>query len=219
MPKVCVLTPMRDASSILDEYWAQLALLDFPPDDLRFVVVEGDSTDDTWPRVCDWAIDDKRVTAIKCNLGRPHYPSIVNPERFYVLATTFNAGIQVILQDDWAEYMQMLPVDVLFGPELIANLLNWERDVIAPMFWHQGGFFYDTWGFQWPPYTRDALCSIIEPEPVAKTTVGGAILARRRVLDAGVHYTTEAVDRGFCYMAREKGFDVWADPTTHIIHR
>ena len=48
LPKVLVLTPIKDADQFLDTYIALLENLDWPRDSLAIGVLESDSADQTW---------------------------------------------------------------------------------------------------------------------------------------------------------------------------
>ena len=215
--KACVLTPFRDAAAYLGKYMDMAARLDWPAGNLRFVFVEGDSVDDTRELLIDWYLaDPRRVTVLRYDTHRPRYGSIVSAERFRALSEVFNCGLEHILRVGWADIVQFIPGDVEFGPELIQGLARWNADVIAPLFWlnRRGQTFYDTWGFsKWGTvyYPRGET-------PEEMDTVGGAIQIKIETLRAGVRYTPEDVDRGLCMEARKRGFRVWADPTTHIVH-
>ena len=192
---------------------------------MRIVCIEGDSVDDTLPRLIDWTQSDKRVTVLRRDTGRPRYGSVVCAERFATLAEVFNTGLNFVARAGWADYFQFMPSDVAFPPDLLSRLIAHQKDVIAPMFWGPGGAqFYDIWGFtradglDFPPLSASAYRDLLGDQPTAMQTVGGAILMRRQVWEAGARYTTEDVDRGLCRQARAAGFSVWCDPTTHITH-
>lgn len=189
---------------------------------LHYVFVEGDSQDDTYQWLFRWSQDDERMNLVKCDTGKPKHGSVVNAERFQVLAQVFNAVLDAV-DLDWSDYVLFLPSDIHYEPDLLSRLLAHGAHIIAPFSWTEHGRFFDTWGFtrhgeeffQFSQgYARDAFGD----QPISMDTVGGTVLIRADVLKAGCRYTPDEVDRGFCKMARAQGFLVWADPTTHVYH-
>lgn len=224
-PKVALVSAFRDSSATLPAFRRQVEALDWPWESLRIVCVEGDSVDDTRERLLEWWQADQRITILRRDTGRPRYGSVVSAERFATLAEVFNTGLGFVARDGWADFFQFVPSDVLFSPDLLRRLIAHQKDVIAPLFWGPGGTqFYDIWGFTsadglgFAPLSPAAYQDLLGEQPVAMQTVGGALLVRRRVWEAGVRYTAEDVDRGLCCLARAAGFSVWCDPTTHIVH-
>lgn len=192
---------------------------------LRWLIVEGDSTDDTADRLTHYALNDSRIRPVKCTTGKPKFGSVVSAERFAHLATVFNSGLASV-DLGWSDYVMFIPGDVLYQPDLCDRLIGWAKDLIAPMFWAaegNHGRFYDIWGFRrngqpFPPHAPAWYDANLPAEPVEMDTVGGCIMMRKEVIEAGCRYTAEEVDHGLCKMAQERGFSVWCDPTTHIVH-
>jgi hypothetical protein len=218
---VTICSPFRDSEQGISAYFDRLSALDYPGDLLRFVWVEGDSRDNTYGILSEWAT--QRVSLLKCDTGIPQYGSIVHPERFKALATVFNAALDAV-DLDWSTHVLFLPSDIHYGPHLLTRLLRHGRDIVAPFSWiYMGGRhqFYDIWGFTrhgrpWEPFTKAELARHVELIPM--DTVGGTALIGAEVLRSGARYTTEQVDRGLCADAIRNGFTVWADPTTHVYH-
>lgn len=217
---ITIVTPFRDEAGRLDAYFARLLSLDWPHDQLRYVFVEGDSTDNTFMRLATFLDVDRRGRLIRCDTGRPRYPSIVHPDRFRVLARVFNAGLDAV-DLDWTDRVLFLPCDIRYGPDLLQRLAAHNLDAVAP-FVFQGNIFYDIWAFSHEGnflanFPREAL-SIWGTEPVEMTTIGGTMLFDVALLLAGVRYTYEEVDRGWSHAARAAGFRLWADPLTIVEH-
>lgn len=216
---VTIVTPLRDAAAVLFEYTDRIDRLDYPLADLRLVFVEGDSADSTVELLERLWGDDPRATIVTCDTGSPKYGSVVNHDRFRVLATVFNAGLAVV-DLVWSDYVLVLPVDIQFGPDLVAGLVSREVDVVAPYVF-KGGRFYDIWGwssegqfwvdFQESQMPKDGALRLLD-------TVGGTVMIDAQVLRAGVRYSLEDVDRGFSRAARAAGFDLWADPAVIVRH-
>ena len=219
---VTIVSPMRDALAGLRRYMTRFERLDHPPVALRLLIVEGDSVDGTPQALREWADKEKRMRVVTCDTGAPRYGSIVDLDRFRVLATVFNAGLNEV-DLNWSDCVLFLPCDVDYQPDLLARLLARRLDLVAPFFWMSGGeSFYDTWGFsrdgEWFTNFPRSQLSSYGTKPIPMTTVGGVILMRADVLRAGVRYSIWNVDRGLCASAQAKGFSVWADPSTHVMH-
>jgi UDP-2-acetamido-3-amino-2,3-dideoxy-glucuronate N-acetyltransferase len=217
---VTIVTPMRDSQREMDRYVRQVQGLDWPAEALRIVVVEGDSVDQTWALLQAWSERDRRVRVVKCDVHRPHYTSVVHPERFLILASVYNLGLAAV-DLAWSDYVLMLPDDIEYRPDLLRRLAGWERDCISPFVW-MDGVFYDIWAFSienrfFGPFSEPAVPQL--GEPVEMTTIGGTMLIDAAVLRAGVRYGEREVDRDFSRDARAAGFRLWADPTTSVWHR
>ena len=222
---VTIVSPFRDSENIITHYRNQINQLDYPADDIRIIVVEGDSVDHTYSVLYGWALEDRRVTMVKCTTNAPKWPSIVSKERFAHLSVVFNAGLDAV-DTKWSDYVLFLPSDVLYGPDLLKRLLSHEKDVIAPMFWtgpENSRRFYDIWGFRrdgeaFGPYPPAWYLAHVPQEPLEMDTVGGTNLMNINVIKTGCRYTAEEADHGLCKMAQAEGFTVWCDPTTHVVH-
>lgn len=221
---VTIVSPFRDSAGQLGGYIKRIEALNYDPRHMRFVWVEGDSTDGTFDRLSEIREKDHRVLLVACDTGRPRHGSYVNAERFLVLATVFNAGLNVV-DYDWSDWVLFLPSDIRYGPATLRRLVDratqFRCDLLAP-FVFQHGVFYDIWAFSRNgggvgPFPYEAWQEWGDV-PVPMTTVGGTLLMRSYVPGSGVRYTIEDVDRGLCHTAAAKGFGVWADPATHVFH-
>lgn len=225
MPSVTIVSPLRDAANYLDRYISQIKHLDFDSQNIRIVLVEGDSQDDTLSQLERWQAEDSRIRIVKHDTGRPKFRSVVNAARFAHLAEVFNVGLEAVDQD-WTDYVWFLPADVIYDSPILANLLGHNKDHIAPMFWTKNGSglrFYDIWGFTadnktFKPSTPAWYSQNMSRQPFEVDTVGGAALMRIEIIKAGCRFTSKEVDRGLCKMAKAAGFSIWCDPTSHIIH-
>jgi len=229
-PNIAITAPFRDGAGYLAEFIEQINSLDYPAENIRIFCIEGDSKDNTWQLLTDWVLSDKRVKLIRYDTGQPKYPSTVNPDRFRHLSKVFNTCLASSLADGWADYVCLIPSDVIFGPDLLKGLLQHNKDIISPMYWTgdhpNGSRFYDIWGYKdlegipFPPRSFAWYQTEFPTDgPVQLQTTGGVMLSRREVLEAGCRYTETDVDHGLCWTATEKGYTIWCDPQTHIIHR
>ena len=215
---VTICTAMRDEAANVGDYIRRLDALDYPHDQLRFAVCEGDSVDATWRMLQTWCVMDKRVRIVKKDNGTPKYGSIVNPDRFRALARAFNQALAIV-DLDWTDYAMFLPADIVYKPDLVKRLVSHGQDVVAAMPW-QNGRFYDIWAFSgggvdWMTLRREAVTAdgLLEVQ-----TAGGTMAIHAEVLGAGCRYTEDQVDRGLCEMAQAAGFRVWVDTGAHVEH-
>lgn len=225
IPSITITSAFRDSN--VDAFISRCELLDYPANKLRFICVEGDSADDTYSKLLVWETYDKRVTVIKKDLNIQKHGSVINPERTRVLATVFNAGLDAV-DLAWSDYVMFIPSDVVFLPDLVSGLLSYDKDLIAPWFWtkneHNVTRFYDTWAFCYQgQYFEQAPQSwFINKFPgvslLQMDTVGGVVMMKKEIVQAGCRYTEDEVDRGLCRMAREKGFEIWATFNPFILH-
>lgn len=215
---------MRDSANKLAAYAARIDRLTVPP--VQIIVAEGDSVDETVQALYEWRINDDRVKVAHCNTGLPRYGSVVNEERFSILSQVFNAALAKVDVKD-STHVLFLPDDIDYDADLLERLLAHDVDMIAPLVWddwYGTPYFYDTWAFRRmgsgnfynfsQAWARQNLGNaLIEME-----SVGGTVLMRSTVVAAGCRYRAHDVDRGLCAMARDYGFGVWCDPTTHVRH-
>lgn len=218
---VTIVTPWRQHADDVLLYERRIAALDYPQDRLRMAFLENDSTDSTYGLLESWAGLDQRITLEKRDTGGALYGSIINADRFRIMGTVFNFALELV-DYDWSDYVLFLPCDIRFGPDLLTRLLAHQAPVVSP-FVYQNGIFYDIWAFSRNGHNFLAFGEN-RTEPMFGTrlldmdTIGGVTLIDCDVLRAGVRYSTENVDRGFCEAARAKGFSIHADPTLHVYH-
>ena len=221
MTNITVVSPWRDGMRQMSSYFDRIAALDWPVDDLRLIHVEGDSTDGTHAALEWWVQHDPRNSLVKRDTGKPHYPSIVNAERFWVLATVFNAGLDAV-DYGWTDYVLFLPCDIRYKSDLLRRLAAHHAPIVSP-FVFQNGRFYDIWAFSrdggnFPPFLRSDTGWLFGAGLIEMETVGGVMLIDADILRAGVRYSTTDVDRGLCTAAKALGYSVFADPTLHVEH-
>jgi hypothetical protein len=218
--RVAVCSLFRNCAHTVDYY---RALLDSQPRahlGITCSFVEGDSTDDTWAKLCAWRDGDPRVTLVQRNVE----PVRDFQDRVLKWAELGNAALEGALATDcthvlWCESDLTLPHD------LLEQLVACDVDVVAPAIF-LGGMFYDTWGFRGldgkrfanvPPYHAEWL----PHELVELSSVGSVVLFRREVFDKGVGFRGVYPDgllAGVCADARQAGFRVWMDSRVAVLH-
>lgn len=219
---ITICTPARDAAGLIARYRAQIAALVWPQERLRVLICEGDSQDDTAALLHAWAAEDSRVMVVHCTTGMPHYPSVVDAQRFALLARVFNTALAAV-DLDWSDCVLFLPVDIRYDPDMLARLVQHNVDLIAPLVF-QDGAFYDIWAFSrggrdFAAFSMSDTERLCGRELLRMDTIGGTVLLRAAVLQAGIRYTATEVDRGLSKAARAQGFSVWCDPTVWVEHQ
>ena len=95
MVKATVVSIFRDSASYLERYFTQLNnQLNSEP--IALSLVEGDSIDPTYKFLLKRTQGREYTKVTKLDLHKPRYGSVVHPERFEILADTFNAGLDAI---------------------------------------------------------------------------------------------------------------------------
>lgn len=223
---VTVVTLARDLGQWAEPLAQQLEALKRSKTDFRFVVVEGDSIDQTYTRLAEWRNRDDRVTLLKIDTGVQKYGHMVSIKRFEHIAWLVNQGLDEAIADGWPDYVMVMPGDVEIEPDIATRLLKHKVDYVAPMFWVREGTltrFYDSWGFtkdgvHWRPMPKAWYASRYSGL-VEMDTVGGLVMVNANLIEAGCRYGKTNVDHGFCIAAREQGATIYADTDTHIYHR
>ncbi|WP_298751349.1 glycosyltransferase family 2 protein [uncultured Serinicoccus sp.] len=111
LPRVAVLVPAWNEAPVLEHSVDRMMDLDYPPDRLRLVVVDDASTDHTPELLADAARRHPgRVVALRREQGGQGK------------AHTLNHGLDVLLEDDWAQAVLITDADVIFRPDAIVRM-------------------------------------------------------------------------------------------------
>jgi len=224
MSNLVVVSAVRDGELQLDEYRRRVAELEWKGNK-RVCVCEGDSLDHTWAELVKWAAESSgAVKVVKLDLGMPRYGSVVNRDRFIVLARVFNRALDLV-DWEWADWVLFVPFEIEYHKGLAMRLAKHNVDMISPLTW-AGSLFYDTWAMTergmptlaWGNFTWDYAQTYLGKNLIEMDRIGGTVLMKADVLRAGCRYTEEEVDRGLSRCARQKGYRLWVDPTTHVYH-
>lgn len=223
MTHVMICSAVRNGMDYLPSYRSQLEQLKRPEGlTIQLCLLEGDSTDGTREYVERWALErpDYLIAG---------YESVGDTaeiqDRAERWAAVGNACLKLIPADSQHTHVLWLEADLCFPPELLARLLAHGVDVVAPMIW-LGGNFYDSWGFRNLDGTRWTARPTVYPDFVFQTllemgSVGSCVLFRRAVFDSGIRFRgpyETGLLVGVCNDSRSKGFRVFADLTTAILH-
>jgi len=187
-PLVVVLTPVKDAIPHLDNYFACLEHLDYPPGSLSLGLLEGDSTDGTFEalaaRIPQLRARYRRVTLARKDFGFhipegvPRWSAPFQLPRRVVLAKVRNRLLFDALDDE--EWVLWLDVDVADSPaDILVRMLATGKDILNPhCVTEYGGPTFDWNAWRDKGNVRmDALRG--GPELVRLDAVGAAMLLVR----------------------------------------
>jgi hypothetical protein len=243
-PTVLVLTPVKDAATHLDTYFAGLDGLAYPRDRLSLGFLESDSRDGTHGLIAD-RLDAlrgayRRVGLWKRDFGyRPPggpWQRSVQVERRAVLARARNHLLFHALDDE--EWVLWLDVDlVAYPPHVLRTLLAAGKDVVHPnCVLDHGGASWDrnAWRDDGTLHLDDLRR---EGDLVPLDSVGGTLLLVRADVHrdgvifppfpyglanprirTGNAWRGEIETEGFGIMAADAGVQCWGMPNLEIRH-
>ena len=242
-PTVCIGSMFWNSSKRGDlwRYYEQAKALDYPAEYLRFCLVEGNSDDDTFQRLQQMATELSYVEVAK--LDAPRAPSgyaEITPERMARVSVVANRAINMALLEGPCDYFLWLESDLIWGSELLQNLLETkdifsDGDITAPLVLvHDSDTFYDVWAFRqgyeqvnrqggtygpgcfnWePPYHP---CVSLD-NPFEVDSAGTCLLIPAATLREGVRFTSDEAIVGLCKMATARGHMIWVDPEVIVWH-
>lgn len=141
LPKILILTPIKNAAHDAETYFAGLRSLDYPGELLSIGILESDSTDDSFDTFQKLADENKSHFRI-INIwqksfgyaipeGIPRWEPNIQFERRSTLARSRNHLLFHALDDE--DYVLWLDSDVLeFPPDIIQRLLSYNKDIVQP---------------------------------------------------------------------------------------
>jgi hypothetical protein len=246
---VLILTPVKDAAELVDNYCDRLFQLTYPHSLISLAFLESDSSDTTFQDL-ERQLPSLRTEFRRADLwkrdfdyhilpGLPRWAPHIQLERRGVLAKSRNHLLFHALHDE--DWVLWLDVDVIeYPPDLIQRLLATGKDIVQPhCVLTYGGNTFDLNG--WRDERRlhlDALRS--EGELVELDTVGATVLLVRADLHRdglvfpAFRYTSatstnrqggkqpvhgEIESEGLGFMARDLGYRCWGMPHLEVIHR
>lgn len=228
--RVLVGSMFRDAESYIGRYRQQVdglaKLLWDRGDDIRLVLVENDSIDNTPHEIHETAACGHiNACHITVHDDCPYYPSVNHPHRWRHLAWVANHVLDEVSEtDDRVLYVES---DLAWDPHDMLRLIDRVDDQrpawVAPN-WHQtiGGNWYDSWGTRgldgrrWsmhPPHHSDWQ----PDEPFRVESMCGAIALSGDVARS-VRFQPQDCFVGLCRDVRQRGHQVWCDPTCPVVH-
>jgi len=117
----------------------------------------------------------------------------------------------------------LIDSDIMTAPStLISKLKRHDKDIISPyvyVLYYKPPRFFDAHifrkdGFRFSPWNPPHYK---EKKPVQLDSVGTCILVKKEVFEA-TPYADPYPHMRFCNESREKGYEVWADPSIKIYH-
>ena len=222
---VQIVSLFRNMGQHVERYVEKVTGLDWQ--NWRVMAVTGDNDDDTLERLRDWEAHDQRVDVIELNLNKPYYPSCVHPERFYILGTSADEGLQLIADQHWADYVLWMESDLIVKPDLIHRLIAHQKPAIAAMIWVELSpghpQFYDMWAFRlngqmFNPATPEWYADNMPDEAFEVDSAGSVILIEAQAVYDGARFGTKEAIVSFCESCRNYGYQIWCDPHTHVRH-
>jgi peptide chain release factor subunit 1 len=192
LPHVLVLTPMKNAARYLDSFFACLARLDYPRERLSLGVLEGDSSDETYPRLEEKLAANgmrfQRVSLFRRDYGfvmpahLPRWSQAFQYARRVTLAKARNYLLSRALNEE--DFVLWLDVDVIdYPPDVLKRLLAHGKSMIQPdCVTTPGGPSFDrnAWVEKGARYIHDFRGL---PSPQRLDSVGGTML----LVDADLH--------------------------------
>lgn len=242
--KVIVLTPVKDAERFVEDYFAGIFRLTYPPNLLSIAFLESDSRDRTYSeldgRLADLRARYRRAELWKKDFGFyippevPRYAYDIQVERRIALARSRNHLLFRALDDE--DWVLWLDVDVVeYPPDVIERLLATGREIVHPnCVFEYGGPSFDL--NAWREHGRLHLHDLRdEGELVRLDSVGGTmLLVKADVHRDGLifppfcyglenplrrtHNFGEIETEGLGLMARDMGIQCWGMPHLEIKH-
>ncbi len=210
--------PVKNAATWLPAFLPQLEKLE----DLGQIIFSyGESVDPTLNFLKEYKKISKHEVRVKPD---PQMGKVLTSAQIGGLYRDFQNYI-VKHPDEYPEsHIALLDADVMRMPDNLFSLLNrHDKDVIAPYIWtlwHDSPcpMFYDSMvfrkdGYRFHPYRPP----LNEGKPLQLDSVGTTFIVKKEVF-LDVPYGDPYPHMKFCNDAREKGYEVWADPKIAIYH-
>lgn len=241
--KVLILTPVKDGAKFLPGYVRLLERLTYPARSISVGILEGDSADDSWPRLRRrraalarrfrraeiW----KRDFGFRLPPGTPRWAPEIQARRRAIIARSRNHLLARALQDE--DWVLWIDVDVVDYPrDVIQRLLATRKHIVTPnCVLAPGGKSFDR--NAWRDRGRLHLDDLRrEGELVRLDAVGGTMLLVRADLHRdGLVFPAFPYGRASAYarpdnpemdteglgiMARDMGHQCWGMPRLEIRH-
>lgn len=158
LPRVLVLTPMRNAAPHLGRYMALLEQLDYPMAQLSLGILEGDSDDHTFELLHQQqhrlVQRFRKVTLVQhhhgVRFGVPRWEPGIQRQRRALIAQARNRLLSAALIDEhWVLWLDSDLVD--YPPHLLRSLLAAGKDIVVPCCRKPDGRIFDMNTFIFSP--------------------------------------------------------------------
>lgn len=208
---------------------------------LIYVIIEGDSYDDTYKSLKKWldgsedGKKDRNYILKKYDKGYGKFPKNRDTKRTRYFAEVRNMLVDYVLEIPDISLVFMVDASYGLSGDIISNLEKTLKrdgaDISAPLNLghkdHTGKWmFYDTFAYRKDgkeftnhyPYHKDVESSLKSGKSVKLDSCGGAYLVKREVFDAGVRYNgnKDCEHVGMMEKARKKGFVIKLNPKVRV---
>lgn len=215
----------RDAAWYVDRYFEQIEELRDQVGDLRLVVAEGDSSDETWDLLGKHLGPDDVL--VKAEHGGPKFGSVDDPDRWAQIAYVCNQLLDHVQVADTDRFLYVESDLGWSGHQIRRFIDNLDTvDAVAAMsFYAPTGQFYDTWGHigldgvnfgMHPPY-HPRLDGLPPGALIEIGSAGSCIAITGRTFNQGVQFGREDCIRGYCRTIRAHT-PLWLDTGVEVWH-
>lgn len=247
-PTLLVATPIKNGAPYIDRYFGLLRSLAVDPARLSIAILEGDSSDGSWDRLCamrdDLEARYRRVTLMRHDFGYrlppgPRYQPSGQERRRSVLAKARNRLLAGALADE--DWVLWLDVDLVeYPPDLIDQLLDARQDIVVPHCVLPNGRTFDRNTFFLSPGAdgkplgddpvredddrRRYLEDSEGGDPVELHGVGGTVLLvradlhREGLVFPAAPYRGHLETEGLAVLARDLGYRCVGLPAVRVVH-
>lgn len=217
----------RNSTPYLDRYFEQVEALNNTlhsrGDSLRLILLEGDSTDNTFNLLSEKVFHGEKIVEKREHHG-PLFGSVDDAIRWRNSSYVWNGVMEhVRATDDEFIYVES---DLIWDADTMLRLLQLlesheEIDAVAPMCFHVSGFMYDTYGHRkdgirfspTPPYHPGVNGDLTEIDSAGSCLVMRGLVARNARFNP-----PELGIVGFGQDIRGRGFKLWLAPFLKVLH-
>ena len=228
---ICVMIRNEERFGHLKRFIKNCKEIEKHYDNLVYIIIEGDSYDDTYKVLKKWlngdedGKKDRNYILKKYDRGYDKFPKNRDTRRTKYFAEVRNMLIDYVLEIPDISLVFMVDASYGFKGNIIGDLEKTMKkdgaDIVAPLNCthkdHTGKFmFYDIFAYRkngkeftnrWP-YHNEIEKELKSGKSVRIDSCGGGYLIKKEVLDVGVRYNgnKDCEHVGFCKKARDKGF-------------
>jgi hypothetical protein len=234
--KIVLASIFRDSATYLDRYFTQCRAFraamrsTIPPEhQVNLLWCEGDSTDQTYELLKDYAYQYHGIELFQYHHGGPKFASVDVEQRWRQLARVCNAVMERVPTD--TDALVYVESDLIWQPEtMVALVKQLERvDAVAPMCWHgtaDSGANYESWGHRGPDgvkFTREAPYHPSLTQPAdrdglwAISSAGSCVVMRGEVARVARFGESDCIV-GLGRSITERGYGLWLAPSLAVVH-
>lgn len=231
-PIIVVGCPVQDREHIIEEYLQCISNLDYPKDRIIPCFFVNNTSDKTGQIILDWISNvnsDYKMIIYdrKDNVYKKRKDDQSRQKRDYTLFAVVRNHFLKLIKDngiDW-DYLFSVDSDILVQPDTLTRLLSHQKSIVSALVYNGLNWGQREYNYRVKKVTsgREGYCVYQHiPHNIFEVDVTGACyLIKREVIDAGVKYSSTGFgeDIGFCEAAKEKGFEIYCDPTLKPVHK